>query len=183
MVHGSIVRFGWVAVGVIAGLSSLGCASSANASSPGELEMVLGDGTAAYAVEGRFRVAPVDSSDVTAPDVIFAAPAKSAQIALPAGVYLLTLNDGAWLTCPGDDAGADTARPPRRLVGAWPQRIVITPGGRTTARIRFDGNATDVRRAGDPTFHAGSGDPCRGQTQAGLVLSGLAPDADASNAP
>jgi hypothetical protein len=184
MVHGSIVRIGWVASSIVASFLALGCATSANASSPGELELVLGEGSASYALKGRFRLAPVDSSDVTAPDVVFDAPAKRVQVALPAGVYLLTLNDGARLDCPGDDVGDDGAAPHRR-VGAWPQRIVVAPGVRTTARIRFDGNATEVSRAGDATHRAGSSDPCEGRPpaqSAELVLSGFVSAEDAPDA-
>jgi hypothetical protein len=186
MINGSFARFGSVIAWALLGLCAFGCATAANASAPGELEMVLADGAAPYTIEGRVRLVPVGSSDVTAPEVFVEVPERRTRLSLPAGVYLLTLNDGARLGCPGDETEGDEPAHREQIVAALPQRLVIAPGARTTARLGFGGLA--ARDANGQASARAAGDPCEGRaaaSSAALALSGLAPahDVDAEPAP
>jgi hypothetical protein len=184
MFNGSL-RLGSAVAGVLLSSGMVGCAKSSNASAPGELELVLAGGAAPFAIEGRVRLVPVDSSDPTAPDVFVDVPERRSLLALPAGVYLLTLNDGARLRCPRDDHDGDELPLASHVVAALPQRLAIAPGTRTTAWLGFGGGGS--RHASGQAGSLASGDPCAGHVVApssAVALSGApAPSVDADGVP
>jgi hypothetical protein len=127
----------WFGLGVAAlGLLAAGCAQpSATALRPGELEMRVESGS--YAVIGRFHLAGVGPG-MPVHELDFDASTSSVRVPLAPGAYVLTLHPGARLDCRegGGVPGAETAASERR-VSAWPQRIAISPGELTKARIGF----------------------------------------------
>jgi hypothetical protein len=134
----SLHRFLVGCLGLGFALTSLGaCAEPAPSSArPGELELWAPSG-ASYAVVGRFHLAGVEPG-VPRRELDFDTATSSVRVALPPGAYVLTLHAGARLVCRGEDGAPRTGEmATQRLVSTWPQRIAITPGELTTARIGF----------------------------------------------
>jgi len=127
-VQGPLFALALAALGVLGG-----CATLQGTPAPGVLEMELTQG-ATFAVVGRFRLSGVDPGTAVH-DIPFDASTTRVFAELPPGSYVLTLDPGASLLCPGSEAaGAPSAE---HLVTTWPVQISITSGARTRAHINY----------------------------------------------
>jgi len=127
-VQGPLFALALAALGVLGG-----CATLQGAPAPGELEMELTQGST-FAVVGSFRLAGVDPGTAVH-TVPFDASTTGVFAELPPGNYILTLDPGASLVCPGNDpSSAPSAEHP---VTTWPIRISIAAGARTQAHINY----------------------------------------------
>ena len=146
-VQGPLFALALAALGILGG-----CATLQRTPAPGELEMELTQG-ATFAVVGRFHLAGVDPGTAVH-DIPFDASTTRVFAELPSGNYILTLDPGASLVCPGNGPGS--APSAEHLVTTWPIQISIASGARTRAHINYGLPPTDP-----PTLDAPAPpDPC-----------------------